>query len=538
MSWVPAKKTIIVLIIAFCLTLSLAGYAFAAGFSDVQGHWAEDQINQWAEKGLAGGYADGTFKPNKEVTRAEFVALVNRAFGIESPGATAGFTDVKPGRWYYEAVAAARAAGYAGGYADGTFRPNQTITRQEVAGMLVRLLQLEPAAGSLDRLKDAGRIQDWARGNVGAVVQNGLMRGMPDGNFMPAKSITRAEAVVSLDRALAFKTSETVATEKPQPVEQSAVEGTVTLNAKAVENATVKVFAAGGYEVLKTAATNNSGYFKVDLDPGKYDITAVTEREVAYKSDVEIKKNQVTAADLSLQQAAVLSGVIKDKNGEPVKNATVLFTTNPTFIAKTNDKGEYTIPVLPDRSYKVRAYEPDKEDAEPVEVAGSISAGAAGEQNVGEIKTPFAVDTTPVGGGGGGAPAGGTPEPAGPPVINSVTFTVSGQSETVTGNNNVFTVDLRGYDNNDVFTSITVNASENADKAEVSLLGRTRTMSFHEGVASSSVSEILGGMAGGESGISMKTLKGILELINMKEFYITVTGNNETRTTVTVKLII
>ena len=135
----------ITLLLAICLLLGLSGLAYAAGFSDIKGHWAENQINKWAGKGLAAGYQYGTFRPDNEVTRAEFVALTNRAFGIAKTGAETYFTDVEPGKWYYEDVAAAKTAGYIAGYPDGTFGPDQTITRQEVASILARLLKLEPS---------------------------------------------------------------------------------------------------------------------------------------------------------------------------------------------------------------------------------------------------------------------------------------------------------------------------------------------------------------------------------------------------------
>jgi hypothetical protein len=81
--------------VVFLLSIVLGGIPTAlAQPSDVQGHWAEKKIAEWVAKGLAGGYPDGTFKPNNHITRAEFVALVNRAFEKQDPTATANFKDI------------------------------------------------------------------------------------------------------------------------------------------------------------------------------------------------------------------------------------------------------------------------------------------------------------------------------------------------------------------------------------------------------------------------------------------------------------
>lgn len=389
------KRSWISLILSLSLLLSMAGYAFAAGFSDLQGHWAENQINQWANKGLTGGYEDGTFKPNNGVTRAEFVALVNRAFAIPASNAVDSFADVKNGQWFYGEVAKAKIVGYIGGYSDGTFRPDQTISRQEVASVLVRLLKLQPTSEGTNQFADSGQIQDWSRPGIGAVVNSGLMKGFPDNTFQPLKSITRAEAVVALDRALLLK--------QPVDVSASGIEGTVTMNGKAVQNAVVRVFEADGFTVLKEAKTAANGTFKVDLKAGTYDITAITENQVAYKSDVKVAGDKLSTVALAMEEAAVISGSLEDKNGRDVKKATLAFTTNPTFITTTDSDGKYTLPVLANHTYTVRAYNPDKTNEAPDVITSSLQVGPAGKQNIDKLTTHFAVDYSSGGGGGGGS---------------------------------------------------------------------------------------------------------------------------------------
>lgn len=169
--------------------------------SDIAGHWAESVITQWQSKGLIQGYEDGSFKPNNTITRAEFVTLMNNAKGFGSEGSI-NFSDVKNGSWFYSAVARAVAAGYVKGYSDGSFKPGNTITRAEAAVMIANAARLSANEAGAYRFTDVGSIPAWARGSVGAVVAAGYMTGYPDGSFYANASISRAEAVSSLNRML------------------------------------------------------------------------------------------------------------------------------------------------------------------------------------------------------------------------------------------------------------------------------------------------------------------------------------------------
>lgn len=169
--------------------------------SDIAGHWAESVITQWQSKGLIQGYEDGTFKPGNTITRAEFVTLMNNAKGFWSEGSI-NFSDVKNGSWFYSAVARAVAAGYVKGYSDGSFKPGNTITRAEAAVMITNAARLSANEAGAYRFTDVGSIPAWARGSVGAVVAAGYMTGYPDGSFYANASISRAEAVSSLNRML------------------------------------------------------------------------------------------------------------------------------------------------------------------------------------------------------------------------------------------------------------------------------------------------------------------------------------------------
>ncbi|MGZ7444177.1 S-layer homology domain-containing protein [Paenibacillus sp. TH7-28] len=176
------------------------GRVFAASElpADLKDHWAEEALSRWLEQGLISGYAEGKVKPDQPVTRAEWMAMVNGWFGFNTEGGTTSFKDVQPTAWFAADAAAAAQAGYITGYADGTLRPNAPVTRAEAAVMLSRLGMLEPLS-ELASFKD--ELPVWSKGEIGAVVGAGWMNGYPDGTFRGAEPFTRAEAVVTLDRA-------------------------------------------------------------------------------------------------------------------------------------------------------------------------------------------------------------------------------------------------------------------------------------------------------------------------------------------------
>lgn len=191
------KSLLTVLICCFIVPQSIA---WANTATDITGHWAEPTLSEWLEQGYISGYEDGTVRPNQGVTRAEFLSFVNRVFAFNRTGEIS-FSDVKENDWYYENIAIAVEAGLMNGYSDGTFRPNQIISREEIATVVGRLLALsEMETGS--RFSDAEAIANWAIGHVGSVREHGILTGYPDGSYQPSQLATRAEAVIVLERAL------------------------------------------------------------------------------------------------------------------------------------------------------------------------------------------------------------------------------------------------------------------------------------------------------------------------------------------------
>ncbi|WP_162463410.1 ice-binding family protein [Paenibacillus psychroresistens] len=197
-------KNAFVWVITLCLIFSTVGTATAAAsVSDIKDHWAESAISSWVNQSLVVGYEDGTFRPEVKVNRQEFAALVNRSFVFTEAG-TIEFTDVAQTDWAYSDIAKAKQAGYVTGYPDGTFKPKQEMSRQEVAVTIAKLLALKPST-SADLIKDLSSIPAWSKGDIGAVMDQAIMTGYPDGTFHPLQATSRAEVIIILDKALKVK---------------------------------------------------------------------------------------------------------------------------------------------------------------------------------------------------------------------------------------------------------------------------------------------------------------------------------------------
>ncbi|HEY5000422.1 MAG TPA: S-layer homology domain-containing protein, partial [Candidatus Cryosericum sp.] len=138
----------VVMLLAVCSPVLTAN---AAGFKDVAAsYWAFDEITALAAKKVLAGYADGTFKPEGKVTREEFAKMIVVAKGLALvKPAKASFTDVASSRWSYGYVEAAAKAGYIQGIGGGKFAPASQIKRQDMAILLVRVLGQQGAANAI-----------------------------------------------------------------------------------------------------------------------------------------------------------------------------------------------------------------------------------------------------------------------------------------------------------------------------------------------------------------------------------------------------
>ena len=188
-------KRLISMMMAIVMLLSLfpfSAFANEATASDLDGHWAEQVMQEWMGYGIVAGYEDGTVRPDRSITRAEMTAMLDRVMDYQTKAANP-FTDLDDA-WYTEVVLKANAAGVISGYPDNTVRPNATISRQEAVAMFARVLSLDTTNAPEADFTDNDAVADWAKDAVNAMAAAGYIHGS-DGQFRPNAGITRAEVI-------------------------------------------------------------------------------------------------------------------------------------------------------------------------------------------------------------------------------------------------------------------------------------------------------------------------------------------------------
>ena len=192
-------KSVVAVLTVFALLFGSFS-AFGASASDIGGHWAEDIIAKWIDAEKINGYPDGTFKPDNPVTRAEFVQILYNVLPDQAVAEETDhtFTDVSEGDWYYESVMALLQHGVV---AEGeTFEPESYITRQDAMTMIGRAFYVRSVdSTAVEGFADYSEISDYALDYVAGLVEQGLVGGYEDNTIRPLAQITRAESVKILD---------------------------------------------------------------------------------------------------------------------------------------------------------------------------------------------------------------------------------------------------------------------------------------------------------------------------------------------------
>jgi hypothetical protein len=180
-------------------------------FADVANSWAKDAINDMGSRMVVTGVDGVNYEPDRDITRAEFAAIVVRALGLEKGMGTNGFSDVKSTDWYCGYIETATAYGLVTGYNDGTFRPNNRITREQAMAIIARAMvitKLSPdltdsqVAELLSPYTDSVSISVWAEADIAACLKTGVITGRTSTTLSPAANITRAEVAVIIQRLL------------------------------------------------------------------------------------------------------------------------------------------------------------------------------------------------------------------------------------------------------------------------------------------------------------------------------------------------
>ncbi|WP_214626762.1 InlB B-repeat-containing protein [Paenibacillus agaridevorans] len=188
---------------------ALIGYK--AAFDDMKGHWASSSVHDMGSRLIIEGIGEGLFAPDRSIKRAEFAAILVRALGL-GQNTRAGFgkfSDVREGDWYAGAIGTAYEYGLIGGFEDGTFRPNDDVTREQAMIMIANAMgwtgltdKADAGANPLSGFPDAAQASAWAEASLNKGLATGILSGTPNGELAPGAKLTRAQAAVMVQRLL------------------------------------------------------------------------------------------------------------------------------------------------------------------------------------------------------------------------------------------------------------------------------------------------------------------------------------------------
>ncbi|MCW3793040.1 glycosyl hydrolase [Paenibacillus sp. LS1] len=273
-----------------------------AQISDLSGHWSEKVVHKWISAGIINGYPDGSFRPDQAVSRSEIVTAINKIFGFYIWDEKETFADVKASNWYASELSIAREAGFYEGYPNNLANPDGKVTREDAAVLLVRAFGLAQTSEEIDASKvfsDDSEVRSYAREAVRTL--SGIIEGYPDGSFKPEAALSRAEMLSWMDKLAP-------AMNAVEPMAGKIVDGNVVIN-------------RSGTKLGDVTITGNL-YIAPGVREGDVDLSQVTVKGITYVHGGGT--HTVTATD------SILGEVIVDRHEGDVR----LFAKGETTMEK------------------------------------------------------------------------------------------------------------------------------------------------------------------------------------------------------------
>ncbi|WP_052410150.1 S-layer homology domain-containing protein [Paenibacillus durus] len=180
-------------------------------FKDVAKHWAKDAVNDMGSRMIVTGSGSDMFNPDQDITRAEFAAIIVRGLGLKPEGKAAPFSDVQQSDWYNDFIQTAYAYHLITGFEDGTFRPDDKITREQAMAIIAKAMTItdlkaklpsKEAGEVLRPFADANKTSGWAKNSAADCLQAGIISGRNSSQLAPKDNITRAEVAAIIQRLL------------------------------------------------------------------------------------------------------------------------------------------------------------------------------------------------------------------------------------------------------------------------------------------------------------------------------------------------
>ncbi|MCH5186379.1 MAG: S-layer homology domain-containing protein [Oscillospiraceae bacterium] len=183
---------------AWCV-LDYIQETFFTSLKDIQNHWAISSINKAVNKGIIQGYEDLTFRPDNGITRAEACAIISKINGYNGEDTINVFSDVANNSWYKNYIGYCRQRNFISGYTDGTFKPMNNLARAEAAKILCLVSGIKCIVQNKQEFNDVDHTH-WAFNYISTLKEKGIINGYEDGSFKPDNPVTRAEFIVMVDR--------------------------------------------------------------------------------------------------------------------------------------------------------------------------------------------------------------------------------------------------------------------------------------------------------------------------------------------------
>lgn len=189
------------------MLLSRPAIAQKSFFTDVsRTYWAKPFIERLSKEGIINGYSDGTFKPEQTVTRAQFAVILRNAFSESPVRKSRAFKDVPAKHWAAASIDKVYTTGFMSGYSDGTFKPDQKITKAQILVFLSNGLQLPPpksVSKALSLYRDSNEITEDFKNGIAAATENKLVVNYPNAAYLnPDDEVTRADVAAAIYQAL------------------------------------------------------------------------------------------------------------------------------------------------------------------------------------------------------------------------------------------------------------------------------------------------------------------------------------------------
>lgn len=337
-----SKAIAIVMTAAMVISTAMPVFAdtSAQRFPDIAGHWAQGDLTKMVERGIMGGYPDGTMKPQQSVTIAESIKLINKSLKLEGSGDTSliNYTDVKKDAWYSAEVAIAIENGYLAKVAPGDkLNPSSAATREQLSSMFAQAMKLKAEdEKSLDKFKDANQISSMLKSDMAAAVEKGLFGGYEDNTLRPKTPVVRATMAAVANRTIADmetsknqgiklgekdilieKNGETISGKELDTVWISPLEGTGTITLENIIAKKVVIMGKESSVVVKADKAENTQSRRARVGNGESKIGIIEYKAPNSKLDVQ---SNCTVDELKVGKEAKGSTVFG--NGV-VKKATI-----------------------------------------------------------------------------------------------------------------------------------------------------------------------------------------------------------------------